>query len=57
MRNKSKDFTHISNLNSINFTSQNVYRFFCKTPGYSLIFKLTNTKRIYELLADQIRTF
>jgi hypothetical protein len=57
MRNKSKDFTNISNLNSINFKGKNVINFFCKTLGNCLIFKLTKAQRIYELLADQIRTF
>lgn len=56
MRNKSKDFTRISNLNSINFKPQKCYHFFCKTLGNSLIFKLTKAHIIYELLADQIRT-
>jgi hypothetical protein len=41
MRNKSKDFAHISNLNSINFTEQNVINLFCKTLRNYLIFKLT----------------
>ncbi len=45
MRNKSNDFAHISNLNSINFKEQNVINLFCKTLGNYLIFKLTNAKK------------